>query len=80
MKAILEFNLDEGDDKGAHLRAIKSLDMAIALWDMEEYLRRQTKYASDLMPIEVYKNLEEVRDKFREIMSERSIDLDELLK
>lgn len=80
MKAILEFNLDEGDDKAAHLRAIKALDMAIALWDMEEYLRRQTKYASDLMPIEVYKNLEEVRDKFREIMSERSLDIDELLK
>lgn len=80
MKAILEFNLDEQDDRAAHLRAVKALDMAIALWDMEEYLRRQTKYASDLMPIEVYKNLEEVRDKFREIMSERSIDIDELLK
>lgn len=80
MKAILEFNLDEQDDRVAHLRAVKALDMAIALWDMEEYLRRQTKYASDLMPIEVYKNLEEVRDKFREIMSERSLDIDELLK
>lgn len=80
MKAILEFNLDEQDDRAAHLRAVKALDMAIALWDMEEYLRRQTKYASDLMPIEVYKNLEEVRDKFSEIMSERSLDIDELLK
>ncbi len=80
MKAILEFNLDEGDDKAAHLRAIKALDMAIALWDMDEYLRGQTKYASDLMPIEVYKSLEGVRDQLREIMNERSIDLDELLK
>lgn len=80
MKAILEFNLDEGDDKAAHLRAIKALDMAIALWDMDEYLRGQIKYASDLMPIEVYKSLEGVRDQLREIMNERSIDLDELLK
>ena len=80
MKAILEFNLDEGDDKAAHLRAIKALDMAIALWDMDEYLRGQIKYASDLMPIEVYKRLEGVRDQLREIMNERSIDLDELLK
>ena len=79
MKAILEFNLDEQDDRAAHLRAVKALSMAVALWDMDEYLRRETKYASDLMPIEVYKNLEEVRDRFREIMSDNGINLDELI-
>jgi hypothetical protein len=78
MKAILEFNLDEGDDKGAHLRAIKSLDMAIALWDMDQYLRGLIKYGE--LDDNVHQALEEARDKLREIMNERNIDLDELLK
>ena len=80
MKAILEFNLDEQDDRVAHLRAVKALDVAIALWDIEQHLRAQTKYAPDSMSSEVYDALQETRDKFYEIMNERSIDLDELLK
>ena len=79
MKAILEFNLDEHFDVEAHKRAVKSLDLAIALYDMDQYLRAQTKYAPDSMPGEVYDALVETRDKLHEIMSERSIDLDELI-
>jgi len=79
MKAILEFNLDEHNDVEAHKRAVKSLDLAIALYDMDQYLRSQTKYAPDSMSSEVYGALQETRDKLHEIMSERSIDLDELI-
>lgn len=32
MKAILEFNLDDYSDQLAHLRCVKSQDMALALW------------------------------------------------
>jgi hypothetical protein len=78
MKATLEFNLDDGDDKAAHLRAIKALDMAIALWDMDQYLRGLIKYGE--LDDKVYQALEEARDKLRDILNERSIDLDELLK
>ena len=78
MKGILEFDLDERFDVEAHKRAIKSLDLAIALYDMDQYLRTKTKYAPDSMPGEVYDALVEARDKLHEIMSERSIDLDEL--
>ena len=79
MKGILEFDLDERFDDEAHKRAIKSLDLAIALYDMDQYLRAQTKYAPDSMSQEVYDALQETRDKLHEIMSERSIDLDELI-
>jgi hypothetical protein len=54
MKGILEFDLDERFDVEAHKRAIKSLDLAIALYDMDQYLRAQTKYAPDSMSQEVY--------------------------
>lgn len=79
MKAILEFNLDEQDDEMAHKRAVKSLDMALTLWDIDGYLRGQIKHAPDSMSPEVYGSLQDVRDKLYEIMSKHSIDLDELI-
>ena len=79
MKAILEFDLDEGQDKMAHLRCVKALKMAITLWDMDQYLRAKIKYAPDSMNSEVHNMLQEVRDKLHETMSENQIDLDELI-
>jgi hypothetical protein len=52
--------------------------MAIALWDMDQYLRGLIKYGE--LDDNVHQALEEARDKLREIMNERTIDLDELLK
>lgn len=79
MKAILEFNLDDSSDKEAHLRAVKSTSLAIALWDMDQYLRGKIKHAPDSMPSEVYGSLLETRDRLHQIMSENNIDLDELM-
>ena len=78
-KAILEFDLNEPDDKEAHKRAVKALDMAIALWDIEQYLRSQTKYAPDSMPQEVYDALDKVKQEFYEILTNHNISLDELI-
>ena len=79
MKGTLEFNLDDSADMQAYLRAVKSTKLAITLWEMDQYLRSQTKYAPDSMPEEVYKALQQTRDKLHEIMSDNSIDLDELI-
>jgi hypothetical protein len=75
----LEYNLNDQDDQIAHLRAVKSLDLAMALWDMDGYLRSETKYAPDSIKPEVYDTLQSVRDKLHEIMNKHSIDLDELI-
>ena len=80
MKAILEFDLDNPDDQSAHMRAVQALDLAICLWDIEQYLRAQTKYALDSMPEEVHDALSEVREKFYQILNERGIDMDKILK
>jgi len=77
MKAILEFDLDEGQDKMAHLRCVKALNMAIVLWNMDQYLRGLIKYGE--LDDAIHKTLEDTRGKLREIMSENSIDLDELI-
>ena len=78
-RGILEFNLDDSADMEAYMRAVKSTKLALVIWDMDQYLRSQTKYAPDLMPVEVYNELQKTRGKLREIMSEHSIDLDELM-
>lgn len=79
-KAILEFDLNELEDKWSHMRAVKSLDMALCLWDIDQYLRAQTKYAPDSMPEEVYDALDKARDEFYRILNEHDVNIDKLLK
>ena len=81
MKAILEYNLDDPYDQQAHLRAIKALDMALALWDMDQYLRAKMKYGNNDCELsdDAYKALENAREELREFMSSRGINLDELI-
>jgi len=52
MKAILEFNLDDHDDKMAHLRCIKSEAMAIAIWTVTH----NNKHLSDTEIVEKMKD------------------------
>ena len=77
-KAILEFDLNEPDDVQAHKRAVKALDMAMALWDMDEYLRQQLKY-NDKITGEVYDALDKAREQLRDFMNNHNVDLDELI-
>ena len=76
-EAILKFDLNDSDDTRAHLRAIKALDMALALWDMDGYLRAKIKYGE--LDDKVYNALQEARDELRDIMQKHSVDLDELI-
>jgi cell fate (sporulation/competence/biofilm development) regulator YlbF (YheA/YmcA/DUF963 family) len=77
-KAILEFDLNEVEDVTAHKRAVKALDMAMALWDMDQYLRQQLKY-NDKITGEVYDALDKAREQLRDFMNNHNVDLDELL-
>jgi hypothetical protein len=79
MKAILEFDLNEPDDMIEHKRCIKAIDVCLAIWDMDQYLRTKTKYESNDMTEEEYNAYESMRDKLREILEERSISFDELI-
>lgn len=79
-KAILEFDLTDLDDRTEHQRAVKSLDLCLALWDIDQYLRSQTKYAPDTMSDEVYDALDKTRSEFYRIMNEHNISLDNLLR
>jgi len=64
-KATLVFNLDNPDDRLAHMRAVKATELASALWDIQEFLRNHLKYGdlSDLQQAEA----EFIREKINEI-------------
>ena len=71
MKAVLEFNLP--DDDKEHKRAIHSLDLALALCTIEEYLRGVDKYNKG-------DDIEKIRETFYEILADHNIVLDDLIE
>ena len=78
-KATLEFDLNETDDIKAHLRAVKSLDMAIALWEIIHNTKKGLEWSLEEKELDKYDTLELVFDKIHEIIKEHNIDLDELM-
>ena len=78
-KATLEFDLNETDDIKAHLRAVKSLDMSIALWEIIHNTKKKIEWSLENEELDQYDTLELVFDKIHEILKEHNIDLDELM-
>jgi len=79
MKAILEYNLNERDDIKAHLRAVKSLDMAVALWEIIHNTKKGLEWTLEGKELDKYDTLELVFNKINEIYKDHNIDLDELI-
>ena len=82
MKAILEFDLNETDDRIAHYRAIKSLDMASALheivYNTKKSLKNKIEFKEDGEP-DAFETVDLVFNRFYEILQENNINIDELI-
>ena len=78
-KAILDYNLNDPDDLMAHKRAIKSLDMAIALWELIHNTKKGLEWAMETKEMDKYDALELVYEKIHEIMSEHNIIIEDLI-
>jgi hypothetical protein len=74
MKAILEFNLP--DDDHEFKMATTGASMHSVLWEMDQWLRSNTKYAPDSMPEHEYKAYERCRETLRELMNNENISFD----
>jgi hypothetical protein len=72
MKAILKFDLDDADDRMAHLRAVQSTDMAIALFHILYNSKREMENKTGL-------NLDEVWEHFHQICIDNNINIDKLI-
>jgi hypothetical protein len=78
-KATLEFDLNEPEDVIAHYRAIKSLDMASALWDITHNTKKGLEWSLEGKDIDKYDTLELVFEKIYEILNNHNINADELI-
>lgn len=73
MEAILKFNLPE--DHTEFDLAVKGCDWFHAMWELDQWLRSQTKHAPEGMTDDTYQAFEDTRDKLHEILQENSLKL-----
>lgn len=78
-KGIIEFDLNEPDDIMAHKRAAKSLDMALALWDITHNTKKSIEWSLEGKELDKYEVLDLVYDRIYLILEEHNIKLDELI-
>lgn len=81
MKAILEFNLDNPDDRIAHLRAAKSLDMACVLFEIERNLKKKLEYkVESLGGIDNQMVIDILFEEINGLMKDNNINLEEIIQ
>lgn len=73
-KAILEFQLPE--DQEQFMLAIKGRDSMLVLYELDQHLRGEIKYAPDGMGQETYDTLVKVRKTLHELMDSNSVSFD----
>lgn len=79
-KATLEFDLNEHDDAMAHLRAVKSLDLALVLWEMAYNTKKSIQNNIEFKDIkDPYEVVEMFYEKLWEELNNHGINLDELI-
>ena len=79
-KAILEYDLNDSDDAMAHLRAIKSLDMALVLWEMAYNTKKGIQNEIEFKELNAYDTVDRIFSKLWGEMNERGIVLDDLVR
>ena len=71
--ATLNFDLSNPDDQQDFHRATRALNMAVAIFEYDQYLREQYKYQEK-------EEYFEIRETFREFLTNNDIDIDRLLQ
>ena len=75
MKAVLKFNLPK--ERTEFELAVDASKWYSVCWEMDQYLRSQTKHAPDDMPEEVYEMLSKTREKLHQFLSENNVDFND---
>ena len=78
MKVVMRFDFDaEGFDRVHFMDALNGQKWRLTMWEFDQWLRKNTKYAPDSMPEEEYKAYERVRDEFHRFLNQSNLSLDE---
>lgn len=80
MKATLTFNLDDPDDRMAHFRCVKSLDMAMTLFEILHNTRKTISYKIEEEKVtDPYEVVEMLLDKIWEDAKAQGVNIDEII-
>lgn len=79
MKAILEFNLDDLEDERAHLRAIKALDMALVLWEINFNKKKRIFNRIESENLDPYQAVDIIFDELKDELYQHGVDLEQLI-
>ena len=74
MKGILKFDLPEETKEFA--LANNATKLYSVLWEMDQWLRSNTKYAPDTMSEDTYNTFQQCREQLRELMNDENINFD----
>lgn len=77
MKATLNFNLDDEDDRINHFRCVKSLSMAIVLFQITRNLKK--KLISDNHSEDYIKGIEDTLVAIEDVLFEHDINIDSII-
>ena len=77
MKAKLKFNLEFPDERRAHMRCVKSTDMAIVLFDILYNARKKIHHENESEAF--VEGIDSTLNYIRELCEDRNINIDELL-
>ena len=77
MKAKLKFNLEFPDERRAHMRCVKSTDMAIVLFDILYNAKKKIHHENESEAF--LEGIDSTLNYIRELCEDRNINIDELL-
>jgi len=79
MKATIEFDLSDPDERMEHLRCVKSLGMALILWEIVHNLRKEChRHIDRAKDLDNYDAVDMVLDKISELLNDNGIIIDDL--
>ncbi len=78
MKAILKFDFDKegSDDRNEFDDAVNGWRWKMVVWELNNWIRSQTKHASDDMSDDTYKAFEQCREKLHESINDNNLTLE----
>ena len=77
MKAKLKFNLEFPDERKAHMRCVKSTDMAIVLFDILYNAKKKIHHENESEAF--LEGIDSTLNYIRELCEDRNINIDDLL-
>jgi len=77
MKAELTFDMDQPADREAHMRCVKATELALCLWELDQWLRAEVR--RDTGSAEWRAGYQCARDVLHEFMDHHGVRLEELL-